>query len=98
MDWETRIRERAYGIWEREGRPDGRHAEHWEQACRELEAEAAVGGAAPGVDHPPGPESGVQNPPSASEQHLHEAADRLRGVNRGEGAERRAWMPEGEQG
>jgi Protein of unknown function (DUF2934) len=29
---EKRIRERAYRIWEEEGRPEGRSAEHWERA------------------------------------------------------------------
>ena len=32
------IRERAYGIWEREGRPHGRELEHWLQAESELAA------------------------------------------------------------
>ncbi|MBV8399472.1 MAG: DUF2934 domain-containing protein [Acetobacteraceae bacterium] len=31
-DIEQRIRERAYQIWEEEGRPDGRALEHWERA------------------------------------------------------------------
>ena len=30
------IRERAYAIWEREGRPEGRERQHWEQAAREV--------------------------------------------------------------
>src|SRR5689334_23583134 len=29
---EQRIRERAYRIWEEEGRPEGRDREHWERA------------------------------------------------------------------
>lgn len=29
------LRRRAYAIWEREGRPEGRHAEHWERARQE---------------------------------------------------------------
>ncbi len=33
---EDRIRERAYAIWEREGRPEGRREAHWEQARQEL--------------------------------------------------------------
>ncbi|MBK3772749.1 DUF2934 domain-containing protein [Azospirillum sp. YIM DDC1] len=36
---EHRIRHRAYEIWEQEGRPEGRRAEHWERACRELREE-----------------------------------------------------------
>ena len=33
---DTLIRERAYAIWEREGRPEGRERHHWEQAAREV--------------------------------------------------------------
>ena len=36
---EWQIRERAYRIWEREGRPEGRSLEHWLQA----EVEIATG-------------------------------------------------------
>jgi hypothetical protein len=34
------IRARAHQIWEREGRPEGRHIEHWEMASAEIAAEA----------------------------------------------------------
>jgi Protein of unknown function (DUF2934) len=34
---EERIRRRAYDIWEREGRPEGRASEHWYRAARELD-------------------------------------------------------------
>lgn len=34
-DREQRVRNRAYDIWEQEGRPSGREREHWEQAERE---------------------------------------------------------------
>ena len=43
MSSDERIRRRAYEIWEREGRPNGRDQEHWR------EAEAELAGAAPGV-------------------------------------------------
>lgn len=33
---EERIRRRAHEIWEREGRPQGRENEHWNQARLEL--------------------------------------------------------------
>ena len=33
---ETAIRQRAYAIWEEEGRPDGREWDHWERALREI--------------------------------------------------------------
>jgi Protein of unknown function (DUF2934) len=35
-DVAERIRRRAYEIWEREGRPEGREQAHWEQAEREV--------------------------------------------------------------
>lgn len=37
VDKEQRQRERAYKIWEGEGRPDGRHAEHWRRAGKDME-------------------------------------------------------------
>ena len=36
---EHRIRERAYGIWEREGRPANRAEAHWVLAAAQLTAE-----------------------------------------------------------
>ena len=33
---EQRLRERAYHIWEAEGRPNGRDRQHWHQAEHEL--------------------------------------------------------------
>lgn len=40
------IRDRAYLIWEREGRPHGRDYEHWVQAQIELAAESRRNGTA----------------------------------------------------
>ena len=40
MHDEHHIRQRAYEIWEQEGRPDGRQDEHWAQACQEIEADS----------------------------------------------------------
>jgi hypothetical protein len=37
---DDRIRERAYGIWIAEGRPDGREHAHWQRARHELQHEA----------------------------------------------------------
>jgi hypothetical protein len=36
MEDNERIRHRAYQIWEAEGRPEGRGAQHWAQARDEL--------------------------------------------------------------
>ena len=42
-DREDRIRQRAYEIWEMEGRPHGRDKEHWERALLEMQdGEAGV--------------------------------------------------------
>jgi hypothetical protein len=41
-DKEARIRERAYEIWVREGRPHGRDAEHWQKAVAEITAESGA--------------------------------------------------------
>jgi hypothetical protein len=49
------IRENAYHIWEREGRPEGREVEHW------LEAEANVGGTTAGAG---GSKSAVASKPA----------------------------------
>lgn len=46
------IRERAYHIWLREGRPHGRDFEHWVQAQVELEAERHAGNGARKVKAP----------------------------------------------
>ena len=51
-DIEQRVRARAHTIWEQEGRPDGKHLQHWARAKRLVAAEelrAAAGGL---VTHP----------------------------------------------
>jgi len=37
-DREESIRRRAHEIWEQEGRPEGQHERHWQQAASEIEA------------------------------------------------------------
>lgn len=49
MDREEQIRQRAHQLWEQEGRPEGREAEHWEQAAREFDADAPSHGDAVGL-------------------------------------------------
>ena len=46
-DTEQQIRERAYGLWEKEGSPDGREAEFWERARLMIEAAALPPSAVP---------------------------------------------------
>lgn len=38
-DRDEQLRQRAYRIWEAEGRPDGMEADHWARAERELAVE-----------------------------------------------------------
>lgn len=40
-DLQQRIQQRAYQLWESEGRPEGREQAHWQQAQRELTAPPA---------------------------------------------------------
>lgn len=39
---EAAIRQRAYAIWEDEGRPDGREWDHWAQASQEILSRLAI--------------------------------------------------------
>ena len=55
MQDQERICQRAHEIWEGEGRPEGRHAEHWAQASREIEAQD-------GKASPPAPTSPEDSP------------------------------------
>ena len=38
-DRHERIRQRAHEIWEKAGRPEGAHMQHWDQATAEIDAE-----------------------------------------------------------
>jgi hypothetical protein len=44
---ENQIRERAYAIWEKEGRPHGREWDHWVRAAGELAVREELPAAAP---------------------------------------------------
>jgi Protein of unknown function (DUF2934) len=43
FDREQAIRERAYAIWEEEGRPEGQHLNHWFRAEAEIDYAAQHG-------------------------------------------------------
>jgi hypothetical protein len=49
-DRNRRVQSRAYALWEQEGRPHGRHEEHWRQAEQEMgdNGDAGTGAMAPG--------------------------------------------------
>ena len=48
------VRLRAYLIWEREGRPEGRDAEHWRQAEQEVAQEEDAAGLQAGREYDKG--------------------------------------------
>lgn len=78
---EHRIRERAYHLWDADGRPHGRDVEYWERA-RELVGmeESAGAGELPNPEaHPPLNEvaPGVQAEEAAIQENLGEFPDRL---------------------
>ncbi len=74
-DRHSKIRQRAYEIWDREGRQNGRADEHWLQAEREVAAQAAAQ-AAPAAETAAAPankkapvkktSNGATKPPAAS--------------------------------
>ena len=45
---ERRIQQRAYELWENEGRPHGREQDHWQQAEREIMGRGARSAAGAG--------------------------------------------------
>ncbi len=49
-DREERIRRRAYDLWEREGKPEGRGDAHWAQACAEIDEEDRASAGASSTD------------------------------------------------
>ena len=59
---EDRVRDRAYALWEKDGRPDGRSDEYWQQARSEVEAEDAE----PGNESPVNGTEKRQPPPAAA--------------------------------
>jgi hypothetical protein len=59
---EDRVRDRAYALWERDGRPDGRSDGYWQQARSEVEAEEAE----PGNESPVHEMEKRQPPPAGS--------------------------------
>lgn len=57
-----RVRERAHRLWEEEGRPEGREAEHWHRAEAEIAAEGGTKEAAKDAE---GATDHSELPPSA---------------------------------
>ena len=72
---EERIRERAHALWEAEGRPEGREADHWREAERQTMLEEGLG--EPQADRPEPPEDARPEPqPEPPADPLQEAPAR----------------------
>ena len=50
QDIETRVRDRAYALWEQHGRPEGQELAHWHEAERQVLAESGEGWQPEGPD------------------------------------------------
>jgi hypothetical protein len=77
-DRERRVRERAYQLWEADGKPHGRDVEYWERARELIGMEESAGAAKlPNPqNHPDTPrESGVED--AEIQQNLGEFPDRF---------------------
>jgi hypothetical protein len=61
-DREQRVRERAYHLWEADGKPHGRDLEYWERAREQVGAEKSAG-------------PGRPNPRAAADQPRQAAMD-----------------------
>jgi len=100
-DLTERIRRRAYRIWESEGRPAGREADHWKLASEEIAIEDGIGQTLPpGPSRGPDDEAARTEPvePLAGPQAQTEAVgppsqEEAQPVPRPRGARRRAKAP-----
>jgi hypothetical protein len=59
------IQQRAYEIWEREGRPEGQHQAHWDQAEREVAAEGSPAPNTADITAPQSKEAALAEPVTA---------------------------------
>jgi Protein of unknown function (DUF2934) len=55
---EESVKARAYALWEEEGRPDGKHLEHWRRAASETASELAPAPALAPTKAPPARRNG----------------------------------------
>src|ERR1700734_2502636 len=77
-DREQRVRERAYLMWEADGKPHGRDVEYWERARELIGMEESAGsGLLPNPEVAPGSprETGVEE--ASIQENLGEFPDRL---------------------
>jgi hypothetical protein len=75
---EHRVRERAYLLWEADGKPHGRDVEYWERARELIGMEESAGsGLLPNPSATPGPARDVPVEEASIQENLGEFPDRL---------------------
>ena len=79
-DLEEMIRQRAHEIWEQEGRPHGRHEEHWQMAAGEITQELERIKAA----HTPATAEEIEASPAPRKRRTSNAASMDRAASGGE--------------
>jgi hypothetical protein len=85
LERERRIRERAYRLWEEEGRPEGREHEHWTRASDLIHAEERDRVATPDAPEARKPR---QHFASAGSQSKRDGEKPTRGAGQRQGAPR----------
>jgi hypothetical protein len=95
---EQSIRERAYQLWEHDGRPDGRSIDYWLEAARELEeAEVALSAKADAAPAPKPAVNAAEFRERARQPNMRKRRVKEIGVPTGSGsrpAEKAAAMPQ----
>jgi hypothetical protein len=74
MGQEQQVRERAYRLWEEEGRPEGRADAHWHEARRQVMLEAGLGEPVTRPEPEPPPEGRPEPQPEPPADPLRGAA------------------------
>jgi len=92
---EEQIRTRAYEIWEREGRPEGRHEANWTEAERAFSEAGRESGAGAAIEPGPSEQSRAEAHPSV-DQLTPERAAGLAGSQAEFGSTRAGAEPEAE--
>ena len=59
-DADDAIRRRAHQLWEQEGRPDGKHEEHWRRAASEFHGLEDLPGTASSGKNASGPKASAK--------------------------------------
>jgi hypothetical protein len=85
-----RIRQRAFELWEQDGRPEGRDTEYWFRAEAELAGQGASGLEAPAAGGASSADTGARGEPDVAAPGNKAGASRSRGQGATGGAKKDA--------